>query len=289
MDILEFDGPLDETLSQPVLLFAFDGWTDAGRAGSMAAEHLRTAWYGHRIASFDPDALFDYRDRRPMLTIDAGVLRSLEWPSLDVHHLTSPEGVETLLVQGSEPDISWRTLCADVVELARLVGSTRYFGLGAVPGPVPHTRPTRVSVTASREDLVEDLGLPHERLVVPASCQAVVEAQLREAGLTTLGMWARVPHYVAGDYPEGAVELLRKLSLHLGVDFDLASLEGEAAEHRKRLDAAAESSPEITEHIEQLEASYDTDVDTGFTGELPTGDEIAAELQRYLREQGNGE
>lgn len=286
METLRLDGPLDETLVEPLLLLAFDGWTDAGRGGTTAAAILADAWHARTIGSFDPDALFDYRDRRPLLHIDRGVLGEPDWPAVSLIQLSAPEGFDALLITGTEPDLGWQALSRDIVELARLVGAQRYIGLGAVPGPVPHTRPARVITTASREDLFGELGRPHEEVIVPASCQVIIEATLRDAGLTTLGLWARVPHYVAGEYPAGAKALLQRVAAHLDVAIDMTELGVEVGEHRERLDAAAAASTEITEHVRQLETAFDAELDAGgMGGPLPTGDEIAAELQRFLQDQ----
>jgi predicted ATP-grasp superfamily ATP-dependent carboligase len=288
MELLHLDGPLDETLADPVVILALDGWTDAGRAGSVAGETLREQWHATRVGAYDADALYDYRDRRPILSIDRGRLGDPMWPALEVFQLDTGTATQVLLVQGGEPDFGWRQLCADLTELVRLTGATRYVGLGAVPAPVPHTRPTRIVTTGSDEAVLGRYGRPHEPLTVPASCQVVVEASLRDAGLTTLGMWARIPHYVAGEYPAGGHALLRHLADLLKVDVDLADLLAEARAHRQRLDVAATSSEEVQEHIRQLESAYDEDLGDqgGGLGPLPSGDEIAAELERFLRGQG---
>lgn len=290
MELLRLDGPLDDTLHDPIIVVALDGWTDAGRAGSLAAETIRAQWVGERVGRFDPDRLYDYRDRRPILTIDAGLLGDPVWPQLEVWQLSPAVGAPLLLLQGAEPDFSWQRLCGDIVELARTVGATRYVGLGAVPAPVPHTRVTPVITTASDEATLERYGRPHEQLTVPASCQVVIETALRDAGLTTLGLWARIPHYVAGDYPDGAHTLLRHLVDITGGDLDLAEVLVAADAHRQRLDLAASSSDDILEHIRRLERHYDEDIvaDVGF-GPLPTGDDIAAEFERFLRHQDDEE
>lgn len=290
MDLLSFDGPLDETLVEPVIIVALDGWTDAGRAGSMAAEELQEQWLAEQIGRFDSDALYDYRDRRPILQIDRGALGDPVWPELALYSLTPPSGGQILLVQGAEPDFGWQTVCEDVAELAELVGSERYIGLGAVPGPVPHTRVTPIITTSNDESLLERYGRPHERVTVPASCQVVIEASMRDAGLSTLGMWARIPHYVAGEFPAGAHALLRHLSDLLEAELDLAELLEEGDAHRERLDLAAQSSDEILAHIRQLEDGYDEDVaeQGGGFGPLPSGDEIAAEFERFLRDESGG-
>lgn len=270
-----------------VLLLALDGWTDAGSGGTLAADALRDQADVAPLGAFDPDALYDYRDRRPLLSIDQGVLGEPEWPSLTVEAL-SVEGMPPLvLVQGGEPDLSWQTIASDLVELARRVGATRYIGLGAVPGPIPHTRPVRVICTANDDAALEQIGRPHERMIVPASFQVVVEAALRDAGLSTLGLWARIPHYVAGDYPEAARALLSTLAAHLDAPLATSDFDEAVDANRERLDGAASSSPEIIDHIHQLEEAYDADVadDAGITGPLPTGDQIAADFERFLRQQ----
>lgn len=285
MEILHLAVDAHDLPTDPVLVVAMDGWTDAGRAGSLAAERLMDTWEISPVGEADGDALYDYRDRRPTLPIDRGLLGDPEWPGLEVMVLRPPGGRPLLVVHGAEPDFSWRGLSADLVELAELAGAKEYIGLGSVPGPIPHTRPPRIVTTSSSEELLEEMGRAHEQVVVPASCQVVLETALRDAGLLTLGLWARIPHYVAGEYPAGAVALLERFTSHLEATVDLSPLERRAEEHREQLDAAAGSSPEILQHIEELEERYDADTDRLALGPLPTGDEIAAELQRFLREQ----
>lgn len=290
MDILKLDGPLPTDLHEPVLVLALDGWTDAGQGGSTAAAELRDQLGSTRLGIFDPDRLFDYRDRRPLLDIDRGVLGEPEWPTLEVSWLRSATGPDLLLVSGAEPDLTWRGLCADLRELADQVGATRYIGLGAVPGPVPHTRPVRLVTTSNDEALLERFGRPHERVIVPASCQVAVEAALGEAGMTTLGLWARIPHYVASEYPEAAKVLLRVLEEQLSLGLEADVLDEEIATNKSKLDVAADGSPEVKAHISALEEAYDQDLvddGTGIAGPLPTGDQIAAEFERFLKDQGD--
>ncbi len=269
-------------LDEPVVLASFDGWTDAGVAGSTCAAMLRQQLETSRIAHVDPDLLFDFRDRRPTLEIDRGVLGEPEWPEFAVDHLRAPSGRDLLLVSGGEPDFAWQGLLAVVTDLARSYRATQYVGLGSVPGPVPHTRPIRVITTSNDEDLLDRLGRPHERVVVPASFQVVLETAMRDAGLTTLGLWARIPHYVGGEYPEAAIALAERLQDAIGVDLETTGLQVEGAQQRARLDEAAEASPEVAEHIGNLEQWYDADDEQP---NLPTGDQLAAEFERFLRDR----
>lgn len=286
MELLELYDDFDPG-GATTLTVAIDGWTDAGSGGTGAVEHLRALYPSTHVGAFDADQLFDFRDRRPLMGIDRGELGTAEWPELSLHRLDLP-GRPVLLLTGAEPDFRWPTLLEDVAELAEDVGLTNYIGLGSVPGPVPHTRPVRVITTSSDPSLLDRYGRPHEQVVVPASAQVMVEASLRDAGLTTLGLWARVPHYVAGEYPAASAMLLRRFGDHLGLEIDTDDLEEQAGQHDDRLDDAAEGSPEVQSHIEALEGAYDADVadDTGISGPLPTGDQIAAELERFLRNQG---
>ena len=286
MELLQLDDTFDPA-DATVLVVALDGWTDAGRGGTGAAEHLQHLYPSTPMGAFDADRLFDFRDRRPLLGIDAGELGDPEWPELSLHRVDVP-GRAVLLLTGAEPDFRWPTVMADLAELATDIGLTTYIGLGAVPGPVPHTRPVRLISTSSDTELLTRYGRPHEQIVVPGSCQVIIETAMRDAGLTTLGLWARVPHYVAGDYPAASSTLLRRFGDYLRLEIDTDDLDTEAEEHDSRLHEAAEGSPEVQSHIAALEGAYDADVadDTGIAGPLPTGDQIAAELERFLRNQG---
>jgi len=279
---------------EAVLLVALDGWTDAGMGGTTAAELLRERLGAVRVGAFDGDGLYDYRDRRPALDIDRGRLGEVRWPELTVELISPASGPQLVLITGPEPDLGWRALLADVVELCDRWGIRRYVGFGSVPGPIPHTRPVRLVCTSNDEGLLARMGAPHERMTVPASCQVALEAGLGAHGLATLGMWVRIPHYVGGVYPDAARALLERLSAHLGTHVDLSSLERDMVENRARLDAAASSSGEVRAHVAELERIYDDlepgDGDVGdLRGlplsdvEVPSGEELAAEIEQFLR------
>ena len=297
MRLLRLDPSRPVVRPEPALIVAFDGWTDAGAGGTGAAAHLLERYPAQRIGRFDPDALFDYRDRRPELEIDRGRLRQVRWPELTIRHLSPTSGPDLLLMTGPEPDLGWRALADDTKELADMLGIRRYVGLGSVPGPLPHTRPVQLVCTSNDDALLERLGAPHEQMVVPASAQVALEAELAAHGLTTLGLWVRIPHYVAGPYPEASRALLERLSAHLGTAVDLVDMDADIEANRRRLDVAATSSDEVREHVTQLERLYDAQAvgDAGPLGidsarggpltdvEVPSGDELAAEIERFLR------
>ncbi len=299
MELLRLDQPLDGIGSDPVLIVAFDGWTDAGEGGTTAAQVLRDTYEPSRIGTFPSDELFDYRDRRPALSIDGGELGTPDWPEVRLELLTPPSGPPLLLLVGPEPDLKWRTIAADVVELAWRAGAERYVGLGSVPGPLPHTRPVQVISTSSDPDLAERIGRPHEQVIVPSSCQVALEASLRDAGVQTLGLWARIPHYVAGEYPEASRALLEQFSAYLGTPVDLSIFDDDIAANRARLDVAAQGSDDVREHVDQLERMYDAEAEAerhspdpgaerSITEEqVPSADDLAAEIERFL--QGRSE
>jgi hypothetical protein len=297
MELLTLDQPLDEIGPDAVLVVAFDGWTDAGEGGTAAADTLREAFPPMRLGAFPSDALYDYRDRRPSLSIDKGLLGSPDWPETTVEVLSPPSGPTLILVGGPEPDLSWRTIASDLAELAQRTGIDRYVGLGSVPGPIPHTRPVQLICTSSDVEVLERIGRPHEEVVVPASCQVALEATLRDAGLETLGLWVRIPHYVAGEYPDAARALLEQLSAYLGTPVDLTEFDDNIAQNRARLDVAAQGSDEVREHVEQLEQMYDAEAEAerlatasdstrgpDMTEEqIPSSDDLAAEIERFLQ------
>jgi proteasome assembly chaperone (PAC2) family protein len=286
MQLLRLDGPLPTDLRSPVLLLALDGWTDAGEGGTRAARELLEQLDGVRIGDLDPDLLYDYRDRRPVLEIERGVLGTLDWPNLEIHVLRPPDGPDLVLLLGAEPDLGWRRLSAAIIDLAATLEIKSCFGLGAVPGPLPHTRTAKLIVTSTDESMFDRFGRPREEVVVPASCQVALERELGAAGLIATGFWVRIPHYVATDYPEASRVLLRTLCSLLGIELADAHLEPEIERQRTKLDEAAAGSPEVAAHIKMLEEAYDADLgdDEPIRGPIPTGDQIAAEFERFLRD-----
>lgn len=293
MELLRLDGPLPQDLHDAVLLIALDGWTDAGEGGTRAARELLEQLGATRLGQFDPDRLYDYRDRRPVLEIERGTLHRLDWPKLELHWIRPAGGGRDLLVLlGAEPDLAWRTIVGDVLDLAEQLGVKRSIGLGAVPGPIPHTRGSRLIVTSTEEAVFDRFGRPHEEVMVPASAQVALESELGDAGLAATGFWVRIPHYVATDYPEATQVLLRAVAQLLDLELVTDHLDTEITTQRGKLDEAAAGSPDVQQHIQMLEQAYDREVEEGGddasgigTGPIPTGDQIAAELERFLRDE----
>ena len=267
-------------LVSPVLVAAFDGWVDAGRAGTTAAERLADG--GRIVATFEADQLFDYRARRPTLDIVDGTLVDLVWPEL--HLRASRLGERDLLVlTGPEPDYRWQQLASDVVDLVRDLGVTSWVSLGAIPVAVPHTRPVPILGTASTRGLLPpDVRQgPDGQLRVPSAALSVLELAVSTAGIPAVGFYAHVPHYVSADYPGAAIELLRSVGRYLAVEPPFGSLPGKALETRSLLDAAA-TDDATKAYIKRLEEMADE-------ARLPAGDDLIADIERFLRERGGTE
>lgn len=275
-----YDLLTEPTLTAPVLVASLTGWVDAGAAGTSAAEHL--AQGGQTIARFASDGLYDYRSQRPVLDIVDGVMKDYTWPELTLRHVAIG-GRDVLVLSGQEPDLGWRAFAAAVLEIALKLGIVSSVSIGAIPAAVPHTRPTPVLATASRRDLL-DAGdrLPEGLLRVPGSAVNLVEFTLGSHGIPSVGFWAQVPHYISGPYPAAAVALTERVARHLGVAIPLDPLVEAARIQREQLDQIVASQPETAAHIERLEQIM-PDIQN-----VPSGESIAAEIERFLRDQREG-
>ena len=263
----------------PTMIVAFDTWVDAGGAATTATDQL--IGDSRVIVTFDPDALFDYRARRPPLEIRDGRLAELTWPELSIRQ-TTIGGRDLLVFGGPEPDYRWSELADAVVELVGRLGVAEWISLGAIPAAVPHTRSVPVMGTASGPDLLTS-GIsagPAGLLRVPSAAISMLEMRVAQAGIPALGYFAQIPHYVSGPYPGAAVELLGILSRHLGVDLPTGDLVEEARELRQRLDLAAAADESTRSYVDRLEAMVDE-------ARLPEGDALISEIERFLRQRGN--
>ena len=269
----------DPDLDAPVLVAALEGWVDAGSAGTTAAAQLAEG--GRVVATFDADAIYDYRARRPTLDIVDGRPTTLAWPNLQV--VASRIGERDLLIlRGPEPDYRWRELTADAIELAKRLGVASWASLGAIPAAVPHTRPVPILATASASGLLPD-GIrqgPDGVLRVPSAALSVLELTAAATGMPAVGFFAQVPHYVNATYPAAAIALLTALGRHLGFDPPIGQLATRALERRNLLDAATATDEDTRAHVERLELLADE-------SRLPAGDELIADIERFLREGGD--
>ena len=275
VSLYTLDDPGD--LVAPTVVAAFDGWVDAGSAATTALGHLAEG--GPAIARFDADRLFDYRARRPPLEIVDGRLTELTWHELVVRRVRLG-GRDVLVLVGPEPDYRWQAFCAATVELSRRLGVREWISVGAIPAAVPHTRPVTILGTEAAPGLLRGdvLAGPAGTLRVPSALVSALEHQVALAGIPALGYFAQVPHYVSGPYATAALELLRALGNHLGVEIPARDLDGEARELRTRLDVATAADETTRSYVERLEAMYDEQ-------RLPSGDDLITDIERFLREQ----
>ena len=279
MALYQLDQVAAADLVAPTLVAALDGWVDAGASATSALAQLAPG--ARVVATWDNDQLYDYRSRRPTLDIVDGRLAELTWPELVLRAVTIDDR-DLLLLTGHEPDDRWRTLASDLVELAARLGVAEWISLGAIPAAVPHTRSVPILGTESRPGLLRaDVRAgPTGLLRVPSAAISVLEMTFAAAGLPAVGYFAQVPHYVNGPYPAASVELLRTLGRHLGVDAPVGSLRDDAREIRARLDAATEADDVARSYVERLEGMVDEE-------RLPAGDDLIADIEKFLRERGN--
>jgi hypothetical protein len=267
-----------EGLVDPVVVAAFDGWVDAGSAATAAAKQL--AGRSRIVVEFDGDQLFDYRARRPTLEIQDGKPERLTWPTLTIRRRRVGDR-DVLVLTGAEPDFRWRRFAADLVEIAKKLGVAEWISLGAIPAAVPHTRPVPILGTASRPGLLRgDVRPgPDGLLRVPAACISVIDVAVSRAGIPAVGYFAQIPHYVSGEYPGAAAELLRAVGRHLGFEPSLGDLPEEALTLRTRLDTAATLDEATRNYVQRLEGMVDE-------SRLPAGDDLIADIERFLRDRG---
>lgn len=281
--------PLDDgpPPTEPVLVMGMEGWIDAGAGAATATAKLLEALDTRIIGTFDTDILLDFRARRPTMRIVDGVNTGLHWPEIHLRAAKDPAGNDVLLLVGPEPDHRWKEFTSTVVELMKAWNVRMAVGLGAFPAPVPHTRPVGLASTATTEELAGLVGFVPGGLEVPSGIHGALERGFAHAGIPAVGLWARVPHYVTRmAYPAASVGLLRGLHHVSGIDVDPGDLVPAADAVRARVDELIAANPEHVALVRRLEEQHDAQVDTGISvADLPTGDELAAELERFLRDQ----
>jgi len=312
-------------LERPVLIAAFRGWNDGGQGASLGAAYLAQEWGAEEFATIDPENFYDFQQVRPQVSLEDGLTRKLEWPSNTFLHAPIP-GLDrdVVILLGVEPNLRWKTYSGLIVGLAQELGVELVATFGSLLADVPHTRPAPVSAAASDASLVEELGIelvatfgslladvPHTRpapVSAAASDASLVEElgiepsryegptgivgvlldDFRRESIPAVSLWAAVPHYVSlAPSPRAALALCRRFGEVLHVDIDLDELEQAAEEYSEQVTEAVSSDAETSSYVEELERRVDM---MEAEEELPTGDTLAAELTRFLRErEENGE
>jgi hypothetical protein len=294
--LIEFDPqwgePAGARLSRPVMVVSLEGWVDAGMGASAAIAELLSSSPTTLIASFDTELLVDQRARRPIARLEDGVTTGLTWPTIQVVAGKDRVGADLVYLTGPEPDFRWPTFIDGVVSLVQGLGVRTVVGLGAFPAPTPHTRPVRLASTVPPQsaDLAGRVGSVHGTLEVPAGVQAALEVALGDAGVPVIGLWARVPHYVSAmPYPEASAALIEGLCAVTGVVLDASSVRAAGEASRRQVDELIGSNPEHLDMVRRLETDLDSEESNpmGLDGEVPSGDEIAAELEQFLKNEGH--
>lgn len=281
------------SLVDPVLVVMLTGWIDAGGAARAAADALEDDIAASPVAEFDDDVYIDFRARRPVMELRDGLNSVLNWERITLCLGRDQTGRDVLLLTGPEPDMAWHRFTRVVGEMAAELGVRQMAHLGAYPFATPHTRPARLSVSTPSQDVLMRVPFLRSSIDVPAGAAAALEHDLHERGIPAMGIWAQVPHYISSmSYPAASVALLDGLRDATGLVIDAATLRSEVMIQRRRLDALVANNDEHHSMVEQLEQIYDAG--TGDDRELAipessleiaSADEIAAEVEEFLRGQ----
>lgn len=272
-------------LDAPALVVALDGWIDAGFGAARAVDVLVEQSESTHVASFDTDTLLDFRARRPVMHLIDGVNTGLTWSTIELHALRSPNGTDVLLLTGAEPDHAWHSFADAVLTLATDFGVRIQVGLGSFPAGVPHTRPVNLSATASTAELAAEFGFIQGTIDVPAGVEAVIEQRFASIDMPAIGIWSQVPHYASTfPYPAASARLIDGLNQITGADFAWDSLTDDIVGTRTRIDTLIRNNPEHVAMLQQLESQADEATEAQISN-LPSGDDLAEELERFLREQ----
>ena len=280
-------------LDRPVLIAAFTGWNDAAEAASVASATLRDGWEAQRFGAFDAEEFFDYQATRPQIKLVEGVTRTMEWPENHLYatasNLEAAGGRGAVLLCGPEPSFRWRSFCAAVIELARELNVELVVTMGALLADVPHSRSVSVAANSQDPALIENLGLSASRYEGPTGITGVLHRACAEGGLPSVSFWASVPHYLpAIPSAPAALALLESLSGLLGVEVDTSDLERGAAAYQEQVSAAVSQDSDLASYVRMLEDRFDSQVNQG-SRDLPTGDDLARELESFLREERHEE
>jgi proteasome assembly chaperone (PAC2) family protein len=284
VDPLAWEGDPPQ-LRSPTLVAAFAGWNDAAGAATAALEAVAMSVGAEPLAQIDPEEFFDFQVSRPTIRLTEGQTREVDWPQNAFYAAPAPAAERDLvLLSGIEPNLRWRGFAKAVLDVAERLGVEMVVTLGALLADVPHTRPVPITGLASDPELVDSLGLSRSNYEGPTGIVGVIHDACRRRGVTSASLWAAVPHYVAAvPNPKAALALLRRLEGFTGVAVDASELEEAIERYERQVDRAVSANPEIEELVQRLEEEQDSDPD--FSEDVPSGDSIARDFQRFLRQR----
>ena len=271
-------------LRSPILVAAFKGWNDGGQGATLGGGYLAKQWGAESFAEIDSENFYDFQAVRPNVSLEDGLTRKLEWPTNTFLHAPIP-GLDrdAVILLGVEPNLRWKTYSGLVLEVVQDLEVELVVTLGSLLADVPHTRPAPVSAAASDPALVEELGVEPSRYEGPTGIVGIVLDACRHAGLPAVSLWAAVPHYVSlAPSPRAALALCGRLGELLGTEIDVAELEQASEEYSEQVTEAVSSDAETAAYVEELERRVDM---MEAAEDLPSGESLAAELTRFLRER----
>jgi predicted ATP-grasp superfamily ATP-dependent carboligase len=270
-----------------VLIAAFRGWNDGGQGASLAGGYLAKTWEAERFADVEPEGFFDFQETRPHVSLVEGRTRRIDWPENAFYHAPIP-GLDrdAVLLLGIEPNLRWQTFARMVVELARELGVELMITLGSLLADVPHTRPSPVTGGATDPELIERLGLQRSRYEGPTGIVGVLHDACSNANIASVSLWAAVPHYVSlAPSPRAALALCQRLGDILGTAIDTSELEDAAERYSEQVTDAVSTDEETAAYVAELEQRAE---ELDAEADLPSGETLAAELTRFLREREHG-
>ena len=275
------------SLERPVLIGAFRGWNDGGQAATLAAGYLARLWGAKKFADIDPELFVDFQATRPMVSLAEGRTRKIEWPENTFYRARIPGADrDAILLVGVEPNYRWRTFSEIVTDLARDLGVELAVTLGALVADVPHTRPSPVTGAATDPQLVDELGLQLSRYEGPTGIVGVLLDSCRRVGIPSVSLWAAVPHYVQlAPSPPAAKALCERLAGVLATDIDVTELTEASDEYVEQVSQAVATDTETAGYVEELERRTDSLDWLEESDDLVSGDALAAEITRFLRER----
>ncbi len=275
------------SLERPVLIGAFRGWNDGGQAATLAAGYLARLWGAKKFADIDPELFVDFQATRPMVSLEEGRTRKIEWPENTFYRARIPgANRDAILLVGVEPNYRWRTFSEIVTDLARDLGVELAVTLGALVADVPHTRPSPVTGAATDPQLVDELGLQLSRYEGPTGIVGVLLDSFRRVGIPSVSLWAAVPHYVQlAPSPPAAKALCERLAGVIATDIDVTELTEASEEYVEQVSQAVATDTETAGYVEELERRTDSLDWLEETDDLVSGDALAAEITRFLRDR----
>ncbi|WP_392425783.1 PAC2 family protein [Barrientosiimonas humi] len=290
---LETD-PTRDDLHASTLIVALGGLIDAGMTQRLMIDHVLEVSDAEVIASFDIDQLLDYRGRRPAMTFSSDQLTSYDDPTLLLHRVTDEEGNAFFVLEGPEPDYQWERVVEAVRQLVRLLGVRLVVSAQGIPMAVPHTRPVGMTRYASDRSLIPENDPVFGTMQIPSSLENLLHLRLAESGTDTVGFAVHVPHYLAQvEFGDAAVAALEAIHGVTGLAIPIGDLAAQAGLHRAEIAKQIEENPEVTQVVAGLEQQYDTFMEgrerksllATEMAELPSADEIGAQLEQFLREE----